>query len=174
MPYRTKTYIAAEWEGDSDLVEQLRKWNESNFWSLHFLDAHELGEARDGSLNCSIKRSLADRLAHSKTFVLIVGQNTLTARSGSCRYCSDYSSYSSRCLRGDGHTVDNRSYIEYECDYAVHNDLNIVVLYNYASVHREKCPESVRYSGNHVASYYQGDDGKYYWDYAAVKSALDC
>lgn len=32
--YRTKTYIAADWSGDYDAVEQLHKWNISNYWSL--------------------------------------------------------------------------------------------------------------------------------------------
>lgn len=27
MTYRTKTYIAGEWDGDSDAIEQLYKWN---------------------------------------------------------------------------------------------------------------------------------------------------
>ena len=136
MAYRTKTYIAAEWDGDRDLVEQLhRKWNDSDHWSLHFLDAHEMGESRDSCLNCTIKDSLADRLAHSKTFVLIVGENTSSARSGSCAYCSDYSGALRGCRRG--HSVDMRSYIEYECEYASRNIPNIVVLYIYLSVHRD-------------------------------------
>ena len=33
MRYRTKTYIAGEWSGDNDAVEQLYKWNESKKWS---------------------------------------------------------------------------------------------------------------------------------------------
>lgn len=76
MTYRTRTYIAAEWDGDSDAVQQLHKWNDSNHFSLSFTDAHDLQQSRDGSLNCSIKRSLAERLDASKTFVLIVGSNT--------------------------------------------------------------------------------------------------
>ena len=54
MAYRTKTYIAAEWSGDKDAVEQLHKWNDGDKWSLSFTDAHEVTQARDGSLNCSI------------------------------------------------------------------------------------------------------------------------
>lgn len=48
----------------------------SNYWSLDFHDAHDLTQARDSSLNCSIKSSLATRLDVSKTFVLIVGNTT--------------------------------------------------------------------------------------------------
>lgn len=35
MTYRTKTYIAADWTGDKDAVDQLYTWNESKYWVLH-------------------------------------------------------------------------------------------------------------------------------------------
>lgn len=31
MVYRTRTYIAADWDGDRDAVDQLHKWNDSNY-----------------------------------------------------------------------------------------------------------------------------------------------
>ena len=40
--YRTRTYIAADWDHDKDAVDQLHKWNNSNFWNLSFTDVHEL------------------------------------------------------------------------------------------------------------------------------------
>ena len=43
---------------------------------LSFVDAHELTQARDTSLPCSIKRFLRERLDASKTFVLVVGDKT--------------------------------------------------------------------------------------------------
>ena len=61
MYYRTRTYIAADWSGDYDAVEQLHKWNSSKYWSLSFTDAHDLMQARDNSLNCSIKASIRNR-----------------------------------------------------------------------------------------------------------------
>lgn len=76
MLYRTRTYIAADWDGDLDAVNQLHKWNESDYFNLSFSDAHDLTQARDSSLNCSIKKSLAERIDASKTFVIIVGNNT--------------------------------------------------------------------------------------------------
>ena len=169
MAYRTKTYIAGDWDGDKDAVEQLRKWNDSNFWSLSFTDAHDLTQARDGSLNCSIKSSLATRLDASKTFVLIVGTNTKTVKSGSCQYCDSYNSWTGSCARQ--YSVDLRSYVEYECAKAVRDGLKIVVLYNAASVDKSKCPDAVKNTGTHVAMCYL-KDGKYYWDYQAVKNAL--
>ncbi len=169
MNYRTKTYIAADWDGDNDAVKQLHKWNDSRYYSLSFTDAHNLQQARDNSLNCSIKRSLATRLDASKTFVLIVGTNTKTVRSGSCQYCASKNSWTNACARGN--YIDNRSYIEYECEKAVRDNLNIVVLYKAATVDRTKCPDIVKYIGNHKAMYcFQ--NGQYYWDYQTVKSAL--
>lgn len=169
MTYRTKTYIAAEWDGDKDAIQQLHEWNNGNKWSLSFTDAHKVTQARDTSLNCSIKSSLATRFNESKTFVLIVGSNTKTARSGSCHYCNDYKSSPSSCNRNFSVNLD--SYIEYECKKAIRDKLNIVVLYKAASVDKSKCPDSIKNVGNHIAMYYI-EDKKYYWDYEAVKKAL--
>ena len=74
MTRRTKTYIAGDWTGDKDAVEQLHKWNDSKYWGLSFKDAHEITQSSDSSQNCSIKASLRTRLDISKTFVLIVGK----------------------------------------------------------------------------------------------------
>lgn len=171
MAYRTKTYIAAEWDGDGDLIEVLRKWNKSDYWGLHFLDAHELGTSRDTSLNCTIKNSLRNRLVCTKTFVLIVGKNTTSVTSGACRHCVYYGSYSQSCYKGHG--IDHRSYIEFECDYAAKHIDKIIVLYNYLNVDRSKCPEVLQYEGTHIPAIYRGDDGKCYWNYQPIKRALD-
>lgn len=60
--YRTRTYIAGDWDNDKDAVDQLHKWNDSNHWSLSFTDAHDLTSSRDSSLNCTIKASLKTRM----------------------------------------------------------------------------------------------------------------
>jgi len=169
MVYRTKTYIAGDWDGDKDAIDQLHKWNDSNFWSLSFTDAHDLTQARDGSLNCSIKSSLAIRLDASKTFVLIVGSTTKTVKSGSCQYCDSYNSWTGSCARR--YSVDLRSYVEYECEKASREGLKIVALYNAASVDKSRCPDAVKNTGTHVAMCLF-KDGNYYWDYQAVKNAL--
>jgi len=169
MAYRTKTYVAADWTGDGDAVDQLHKWNDSNYWSLSFTDAHDLTQARDESLNCSIKASLGTRLDASKTFVLIVGSNTKSVRSGSCSYCNSYNSHTYSCARG--YNADYRSYIEYECDKAIRDELKLVVLYNAATVDKSKCPDSIKSKGIHVAMCYY-ENGKYCWDYNAVKKAI--
>ena len=165
--YRTRTYIAADWTNDIDAVEQLRKWNDSDYWSLSFTDAHDLKQARDGSLNCTIKNSLRDRLNASKTFVLIVGDQTKNLRSGSCIYCPYYHYYS--CDKR--YNVDYRSYIEFECDKAISDGLKIVVLYNSTRVDKTKCPEVIQKYGIHVAMK-EYKYGHVYWDYAAVRDAI--
>lgn len=169
MYYRTRTYIAADWSGDYDAVEQLHKWNSSKYWSLSFTDAHDLMQARDNSLNCSIKASLSKRMDASRTFILIVGNNTKSVRSGSCQYCGSYKSYAYTCSRG--HSLDYRSYVEYECEKAITDGLEIIVLYNAATVNKSKCPDVIKNVGTHVAMCYY-ENCQYYWDYQAVKNAI--
>lgn len=168
MIYRTRTYIAGDWDGDRDAIEQLHKWNESNYWGLHFSDVHAFHQSRDSSLNCSIKRSLKERMDESKRFVLIVGLKTRDLRSGACYLCNDYD-LRQGCLRG--RCVDNLSYVDYECEKAWEAKIDIVVLYNACTVDRSKCPERLRYVGRHVAMCYRSG-GVTYWDYQAVKEAL--
>ena len=69
---RTKTYIAADFDHDKDAVDLLYYWKNNKNLSFDFQDAHDLTQARDTSLYCSIKKSLRLRLNESKTFVLIV------------------------------------------------------------------------------------------------------
>lgn len=170
MSYRTKTYIAGDWTEDSDAIEKLNTWNNEKKWSLSFNDAHDLTQARDGSLNCSIKTSLSKRMNISKTFVLIVGNKTKNLRSGSCVYCNSYKSFNNSC--GRYNIVDYKSYVDYECEKAVKDDLSIIVLYNSAKVNRTKCPDAVKNLGTHVAMCYrEGND--LYWDYLSVKKAFN-
>lgn len=170
MIYRTKTYIAGDWEGDQALIEQLEKWNSNGSLTLHYLSAHDLCSARDDSLNCSIKTSLKQRLDASKTFVLIVGAKTNSVTAGSCQHCADYGSYTQKCFRGK--PLDFRSYIKYECEYAIKNKLKIVVIYNYASIRKEMCPEVLRHTGTHLNAYSRQKDGNYYWNYQDIKNVL--
>lgn len=168
--YRTRTYIAADFDYDKDAVDKLLQWNDSNYWSLSFTNAHDLQSSYDTSKPCSIKKSLKFRMDGSKTFVLIVGDYTNDITKGGCQLCQSYNSYTRSCAHG--YSVDYRSYIKYECDKAIEAGIKIVVLYKAAAVQRCKCPESVRYKGNHVPMFYL-QDGKYYWDYGAIKEALE-
>jgi len=169
MTYRTRTYTAADWDGDKNAVEQLRTWNDGEKWSLSFTDAHDLTSARDGSLNCSIKASLATRMDASKTFVLIVGSGTKSRKAGECTYCSNVDN--GVCTTG--HTISNDSFIEYECKKAVRDreSIKLVILYNAATVDKSKCPDSIKDYGTH-APMQKMKDGTHYWDYQSVKTAL--
>lgn len=169
MTYRTRTYIAADWDGDKSAIDKLHEWNDGEKWSLSFTDAHDLIQANDESLNCSIKSSLAKRMDASKIFVLIVGSGTKSRRAGECTYCSNFKY--SKCTTG--HTVSNDSFIEYECKKAVRDSENIkiVILYNAATVDKNKCPEAIKAYGTH-APMQKMKNGTHYWDYQSVKTAL--
>ena len=174
MAYRTKTYIAADWDTDQNAVKQLYNWKENNHLTLDFHDAHEITQARDTSNNCNIKRSLKERLDASKNFVLIVGDKTKTLRNGSCYYCQSYNSWTKNCAKG--YPISYESYVEYECRMAIEEKLNILVLYNADSVDKSLCPELIKnyVSAHHVAmktyNYYYGC---YVYDYQVVKTAFD-
>lgn len=170
MNRRTKTYIAADWTGDIEAVEQLRKWNESSHWSLYFLDVHECFQCRDSSLACTIKNSLRERMNMSKKFVLIVGDKTKDLTKGSCYLCDSYNSYTRCCAKG--HCVNNLSFVEYECHLAVEADIEIIVLYNSSFVDKSLCPEPVRDKGVHVAMKKAKLFDEPEWDYESVKDVL--
>ena len=55
MSYRTRVYIAADWDNDKAVVDKLREWNDSDYYVIDFTDAHDLTQANDSSLPCSIK-----------------------------------------------------------------------------------------------------------------------
>ena len=171
MIYRTKTYLAGDWTGDADLIGKLQEWNKSDYWNLHFVDAHELTQSSDTSKPCSIKKSLSERLNASKTFILIVGKNTINLTKGSCRYCDSYLAAFSTCLSGN--TISNKSFIEFECDKAVRDGLRIIVIYNYLHVYKDKCPEILRNIGEHINGYYETNEGKRYWNYSKIKELIN-
>lgn len=125
---RVYTYISADWDSDKNIVERLRQLNNYYYSPIKFKDVHEIKHAYDSSLNCSIKKSLGERIALSKRFVLIVGDKTKDVRAGSCSLCSSYHSWTHTCRRF--HNVDYRSYIDYECELALDHHLPIIALYN--------------------------------------------
>lgn len=169
MSYRTRTYIAGDWTGDADLIQQIRAWNKSNYWGLDFIDAHDFTSASDDDLFCSIKSSLAGRMDTSKTFVLIVGDKTKDLRAGSCTYCRSYNAYLRSCARG--HSLSSKSYIEYECDKAIRDKLRIVVIYNSNVVSKHKCPASIQNYGMHLPAYQCIGRSKF-WNYEEIRKAI--
>ena len=169
MYYRTKTYLAGDWTGDSNAISTLKEWKENDYLSLSFVDAHDFKSARDSNLNYTIKASLKQRMDMSKTFVLVVGNDTKQLRAGSCRYCSSLNSYSHYCVRG--YSVDYRSYIEYECDLAIKAGIRIVVLYNSTVVDKSKCPDAVKNLGVHIPMK-RFKNGTLCWNYETISNAL--
>lgn len=116
---------------------------------------------------------------YCKTFVLIVGEQTNTVTSGACFWCNSYiAPTTTKCAScKKGYSIDNRSYIKTECDMAASDydasKLKIIVLYNAEKVDRNRCPEAVRWKGTHLKMYYKGFDGRYYWNYSAIKQAFE-
>ena len=166
MPYRTRTYIAGDWDHDKEAIDKLYQWRNSKFWFFDFIDAHEYTQARDSSLNCSIKKSQKERLDRSKTFVLIVGEYTRKVTAGSCQYCTSNNSYLGYCVRG--HRLDFRSYIEYECEEAIKADMNIIVLYNSNFIRKEWCPMVLREKGDHLPMLKNNE-----WDFKEIRKVLN-
>ena len=107
-------------------------------------------------------KSLRSRLNVSKTFVLIVGNGTKSRRAGECNYCSN---------NNDCGSSSNKSFIEYECDKAVRDGLKIIVLYKATTIDKNKCPDVIKNVGNHIAMLCRMN-GEIYWDYQAVKNAM--
>lgn len=173
MAYRTQTYIAGDWTGDNDLIEKLHEWNNNTFYNLHFSDVHQKIQARDSSLNCSIKKSLAERMDMCKTFIFIVGKQTDNLTKGSCQYCKHYFTYQGKSYCINHNHIDTRSYIEYEYQKAIRDGLKIIVIYNYATINKDKCPEALKNIGIHINAYYRASNGCYYWNYLGIKNAIN-
>lgn len=174
MYYRTRTYLAGDWDGDHDLIQTIIDWKKNGYLTLDFSDAHELTQSRDSSLHCSIKKSLSTRLDASKLFVLIVGEHTNTVTKGNCKDCHHYHTYFQSCSAGG--CVDYRSFIKYECEKAARDTLNgkmqIVVIYNSLYVKKDRCPEVLRNLGMHIAGLYRGNDGRIRPDYQNIKMVI--
>ena len=179
MYYRTKTYLAGDWDGDRDAIDKIHEWNGSDYYYLFdFVDVHEFVQARDDSLPCTIKSSLAERMRMCKNFILIVGDHTKNLTKGDCRFCrryANYGGYYENCY--SGMRIDHRSFVAYECSLAARESLKVIVLYNSASVDKRMCPEAVQNMGYHVAMKkwsYNPYLGRYEekWDYPSVRDVF--
>ena len=76
MAYRNRVYVAFDADSDIRYFNLMKAWKQHDGVSFSFNDAHELKQARDSSTEETIKRSLAERLANSKVFILLVGEST--------------------------------------------------------------------------------------------------
>lgn len=174
MLYRTRTYIAADWDHDHDVVNKILEWNNAPECRLNFTYAHDLMQARDSSLNCSIKHSLHERMNGSDTFVLIASQETLKMTKGGCQFCGSYNSYTSSCARG--YVIDYRSYIKYECELAArsheNDDIRIIIIYKDTSSHWDWIPHDLWGTGVEVTAYYRDSYGNLCWNKRMIINAL--
>lgn len=161
-----------------DFCKWLHEWNNNNHLALSFVDVHEFTQSRDETLNCNIKKNLRARLNISKTFVLIVGEHTLSVTSGACFHCTYYRKYITiPAFCSKGYCVDNRSFIQYECEMAAKDYdsgllKNIVVIYNgLTSPDKSKCPEVLKNKGVHIGSDIV-ENGTHKWAYSRIKEAI--
>ena len=121
----------------------------------------------DDTNNCNIKKNCSQNLDYSKCLVLIIGQHTKSLRAGYCMYCKRYSTCS------DTYKT-NKSYVEFECDYAIRHDLPIIVLYNSTYVDKSKCIDSIKNIALcHVPMKKRDYSGQLVWDYKGIKNAFD-
>ena len=164
---RGYVYLAGDFDHDGNVVKKIQEWNKNPLKDLKFKDAHDITQARDESLNCSIKNSLARRMNESHTFVLIVGENTKTVCAGACSYCKSY--FNNRCYHG--YSLNEESYIEFECRKALQDGLRIVVIHNSSQIKRENCPQIIANIGKHITAYYYiGNDC--YWNYNEIRNLI--
>jgi hypothetical protein len=76
MAYRNKTFVSFDGDNDMHYYRLMTAWHQNDRSSFNFYDAHDLTQARDSSLEASIKASLSVRLQNTRVFVLLVGSNT--------------------------------------------------------------------------------------------------
>ena len=68
----------------------------------------------------------------------------------------------------------NKSFVEFECEYACRHNLPIIVLYNSTYVDKSKCIDSVKNIALcHVSMMKRDFNGQYVWDYQEIKKAFD-
>lgn len=76
MAYRNKVYVCFDADNDIHYYRLMRAWKQNDNTPFNFHDAHELNTALDTSREETIKQKLALRLANTKVFVVLIGQNT--------------------------------------------------------------------------------------------------
>jgi hypothetical protein len=76
MVYRNKAYLCFDGDNDIHYYRLMKAWHENKDFDFSFNDAHDLKQARDSSLEATIKRSLRERMSNSREFIVLVGENT--------------------------------------------------------------------------------------------------
>lgn len=71
-----KCYTCFDGDEDIHYYRLMQAWHKNEKFDFTFDNAHELKQARDTSLEETIKRSLRDRLKASDVFIVLVGTKT--------------------------------------------------------------------------------------------------
>lgn len=76
MAYRNKVFVSFDGDTDIHYYRLMLAWKQNDKTDFNFFNAHDISQARDTSLETTIKRSLRERLLNSKTFVILIGERT--------------------------------------------------------------------------------------------------
>ena len=76
MAYKNKVYIAFDADTDIRLYRLMQAWKQNDNTTFDFNNAHELNNLRKGSSEETIKAKLRERMANTKVFVVLIGENT--------------------------------------------------------------------------------------------------
>lgn len=76
MAYRNRVFISFDGDTDIHYYRLMKAWKQNDRTEFDFLDAHDITQSRDSSLEESIKRSLRERLRQSGVFVSLIGEST--------------------------------------------------------------------------------------------------
>lgn len=76
MAYRNKTYVCFDGDNDIHYYRLMQAWHQNDHTPFNFYNAHDLNYSRDTSSEASIKAQLRVRLANTKVFVVLVGEQT--------------------------------------------------------------------------------------------------
>jgi DNA-directed RNA polymerase subunit RPC12/RpoP len=175
LNYRTRIFLAGDWEGDAEVLHQLIQWNKDENWGLSFIHDQDEMYSLSNCLYCTMKRLLEEQMSVSRTFVLVVGSKTKRLREGSCGRCKEHvkamiTSKRTKCRHENNY--DTRGYIQFESELARklydEGKISIVVLYNSNRIIENDCPESLIGVGRHIPVFINDEYGVVGWNYEAI------
>jgi len=74
MAYRNKVFVSFDGDNDIHYYRLMCAWHQNDNTPFNFANAHDISQARDTSLEESIKANLRQRLLNTKTFVVLIGE----------------------------------------------------------------------------------------------------
>lgn len=143
-----KIYITADWEQDQSVVNQIEQWNQIQDEKYLISKDLDLLDDMEGEWSCFAKASLKQAIQETDVFLLVVGEETLSVKEGSCLFCENYRKFSGNCAHG--RITDKKGFLEFQCAVAKELNKKIVVLYTMDFVDKSKCPQVIREIGQHM------------------------